>query len=185
MTDVVQEKVPVYFIGVDYPADIGTLSYNVRGKSYQVPRNKETGAPEIGGALMADPNDVNELISKARYFNGKVNVEVFTTDANLAASVTAAFKRGTKAPIEARLVGAGIDVVVAPSKDEIIQLMSDAELVEILKKRGQQIPESLSNATAEQTAPNADVSANARAKAVKAAEAKKKAEDELAAKLEG
>ena len=179
------QKVPVYFIGVDYPADIGTLNYTVRGKSYQVPRNAETGAPDIGAALMADPNDIQELISKARYFNGKVNVEVFTTDQTIAAAVKKAYAKGTKTPIEARLVGSGTDIIVAPSKEEILSMMSNDELIALLKSRGQELPENLSDA---KFAPNADESANARGAAVtaaqKRAEAKRQAEAEVAAKLE-
>lgn len=184
MADAPNQPVPVYFIGVDYPADIGTLLYTVRGKSYTVPRN-EDGSPEIGAALMADPNDINELISKARYFNGKVNVEVFTTDASIAASVKKAFEKGKKTPIEARLVGAGTDVIIAPSKQEVLDMLTDDEIAALLKSRGQKLPENLSNSF---SAPNADESANARGAAVTKAQekaaAKAKAEADQAAKLE-
>lgn len=184
MADAPNQQVPVYFIGVDYPSDIGTLLYTVRGKSYQVPRD-EQGAPEIGAALMADPNDINELISKARYFNGKVNVEVFTIDAKIASSVKKAYEHGKKTPIEARLVGTGTDVVIAPSKEEVLAMLSDEEVAALAKSRGQQLPTNLSNSF---SAPNADESANARGAAVtaaqKKADAKRQAEAEQAAKLE-
>ncbi len=155
-----QAKVPVYFIGVEYPADIGSLSYSVRGKVYIVPRDAE-GSPDVGAALMADPNDITELVNKARYFNGKKNVEVFTTDQNLAASVKAAFKKGNKLAIEARMGGVGGDIITAPSKEEIVALLTDQEIAALALKRG------LLNLSAGQTAPNADASANARAEAVK------------------
>lgn len=159
------KKVAVYFIGTDYPPNIGELNYNVRGKTYRVARRQD-GSPDVGAAIEADVNDVNELVSKARYFNGKVNVEVFTTDAKLAGDVKKAFDSGKRVPVEARMVGVGGDVVVAPSKEEILELLSDAEIEALLRKRGKHLPENLS--TVDFVA-NADASSLARAAAVEVA----------------
>lgn len=179
MTDSVKvsdEKVALYFIGVDYPADIGTLSYNVRGMNYQVPRDK-SGAPDVGAAIQVRANDVTEMIEKSRYFNGKKQVEVFTVDADIAASVKTAFKQGKKTPIEARMdrTGSG-DVVVAPTKEEIKAMLTDEEVAELVRQRGLQssiVPDNLSGAFA----PNADESALARAAAVTAANQEQKTEE--------
>ncbi len=172
------KSVAVYFIGTDYPPNIGTLSYNVRGKTYIVPR-REDGSPDVGAALPTDENDVDELIKKARYFNGKVNVEVFTADATLAASVRKSFNGGKRVPIEAKLVGVGGDVVLAPSKAEILELLSDSELDELVRKRGMRMPENLS--AVDPSSMNADASALARAEAVVTAQAEEVQASETAA----
>lgn len=133
MSDKPVSQVPVYFIGTEYPKEIGPIVYFVRGKTYHVPRS-EDGGPEIGGTLMVDERSVKELIEKARYFNGKKMVEVLTTDSSLAASVTSSFNRGERVSISARLDQAS-GIVSAPSKEEILATLSEEELETLLNQK--------------------------------------------------
>ncbi len=162
-------KVPVYFIGVNYPPEVVNLMYLVRGSVYKVPTSG--GVTEVGGVIMVNQNDVKELINKARYFDGKKLVEVLTTDATIAAAVKKAYDSGRSVPLEARLPRNDNSVIIAPSKDEIIATMSAEELRELAEIKEKE-------AVVDQEAVAA-----AKAKKDKIAAAKKAKTAEKAAKL--
>jgi len=91
----IDQKVPLYFVATPLVGkNIRPPVYNIKGRIYVAPYDETKGEFDFGKPVMVYERDVDELMFKSRINTESGPVLAWTRDAQLAAGVVAAMKKG-------------------------------------------------------------------------------------------